>query len=587
MPVHRVTFSPSGRSTLVADGAAVLEAAEQAREPLRAECGGRGACGRCLVRILEGQAPEYRILRREAGVPVVLACLTAVHGPLTVAALAEVELPKLVSRQQNTGLAPIDAWAPWPLKLEPIVASSGDAGKAFERGRRGRPATPAGASHAGRPRRPRSRGDLGVAVDIGTTTLRLLLIRLSDGVVLGEAGAYNPQIPRGADVISRIMAAGKGLLEEMACSVRKSIASMIREAAEMAAADPAGIRGYVVAGNVTMIHLLLAADPSGIRRVPSQPQALAFAPVKAASLGWPGWQDAPVYTVPAAGGWVGGDIVAGAVRAGFSRATEAIALYVDLGTNGEIVLGGADFALACACSAGPAFEGGGIRCGMRADRGAVDGACVDEGKEALKLSVISGQGAAGLSPATHPVRPRGLCGSGLIAVAHALFHAGWIDRGGRFTDRLPAQQRVEGTWGVGVRLSQDGKVALWERDLASLIRAKAAVFAGIRSLLRSLGPGFPRIQEVVVSGNFGRFLNLPAALGIGLLPSMPLRAYRYVDNGALEGAALALLSKEFFAEISAYLRRITYVDLADLPGYMDEFVGASFLPHTHPEMLQL
>jgi uncharacterized 2Fe-2S/4Fe-4S cluster protein (DUF4445 family) len=556
MAVHRATFSPSGRSTLVRDGATILEAAEQAREPLRAECGGRGACGRCLVRILEGPAPEYRILRREAGVPVVLACLTPVHGPLTVAALAEVELPRLVSRDQNTGLAPIDAWAPWPLKLEPIVASAGDA-------------------------------DLGVAVDIGTTTLRLLLIRLSDGLVVGEAGAYNPQIPRGADVISRIMAAEKGLLEELACSVRKSIASMIQEAAEMATADPAGIRGYVVAGNVTMIHLLLAADPSGIRRLPSQPQALAFVPVKAAALGWPGQQDAPVYTVPAAGGWVGGDIVAGAVRAGFSRATEAIALYVDLGTNGEIVLGGAGFALACACSAGPAFEGGGIRCGMRADRGAVDGACLDEGKGVLKLSVIGGRRTAGVSPAIYPLRPRGLCGSGLIALADTLFHAGWIDRGGRFTDRLPAQQRVESTWGVGVRLSQDGKVALWERDLASLIRAKAAVFAGIRSLLASLGPGSPRIQEVVVSGNFGRFLNLPAALGIGLLPSMPLWAYRYVDNGALEGAALALLSKEFFAEIGAYLSKITYVDLADLPGYMDEFVGASFLPHTHPEMLQL
>jgi uncharacterized 2Fe-2S/4Fe-4S cluster protein (DUF4445 family) len=137
-----------------------------------------------------------------------------------------------------------------------------------------------------------------------------------------------------------------------------------------------------------------------------------------------------------------------------------------------------------------------------------------------------------------------------------------------------------------VRLSRDGKVALWERDIASLIRAKAAVFAGIRSLLASLGPGSPRIREAVVSGNFGRFLNLPAALGIGLLPAMPLAAYRYLDNGSLEGAALALLSREFLAEIGAYLSRITYVDLADLASYMDEFVGASFLPHTHPELLQ-
>jgi uncharacterized 2Fe-2S/4Fe-4S cluster protein (DUF4445 family) len=271
---------------------------------------------------------------------------------------------------------------------------------------------------------------------------------------------------------------------------------------------------------------------------------------------------------------VGGDIVAGAVRAGFSRSLEGMSLYVDLGTNGEIVLGGADFALACACSAGPAFEGGGIRCGMRADRGAVDGASINEETGAVQLSVIGGG------------RVRGVCGSGLIALTDALFRAGWIDRGGQFTDRVPAGQRVEGKWGTALALSEDGKVALWERDLASLIRAKAAVFAGIRSLLGALGPGPHTIDRATVSGNFGRFLNLPAALGIGLLPSLPLGRYGYVDNGSLEGAALGLLSREFFAEIAGYLSRVTYVDLADVPGYMDEFVGASFLPHTSPELLR-
>jgi len=484
----------------------------------------------------------------------VLACLTPVHGPLTVLPLGEAQLPKLISRDRNTGLAPLEVWSPWPLKLDPIVESHGAE-------------------------------DLGVAVDIGTTTLRLLLIRLSDGLITGEAGAYNPQISRGADVISRIVAAEKGFLGELAVSVRGAIGSMIAEAAAAGHAGLGRIRGYVVAGNVTMIHLLLAANPSGIRRVPSEPRALAFPPVDASELGWPGADRTPVYTVPAAGAWVGGDIVAGAVRAGFSRPAapeaqcrpaqgpEAMSLYVDLGTNGEIVLGGAGFALACACSAGPAFEGGGIRCGMRADRGAVDGASVDAETGAVQLSVIGGG------------RVRGVCGSGLIALTDALFRAGWIDRGGQFTGRLPAARRVEGKWGTALALSEDGKVALWERDLASLIRAKAAVFAGIRSLLGALGPGPHTIGRAIVSGNFGRFLNLPAALGIGLLPSLPLGRYGYVDNGSLEGAALGLLSRQFFAEIAGYLSRVTYVDLADVPGYMDEFVGASFLPHTSPELL--
>jgi uncharacterized 2Fe-2S/4Fe-4S cluster protein (DUF4445 family) len=543
MPSHRVQFSPSGRSTLAAEGSSILRAAELASEAVCAECGGRGACGRCLVRILEGQVPEYRVLRRESGFPQVLACLTPVDGPLTVQPLVEAQLPKLVSGDRHIGAQPLAAWAPWPLALAPLVEC-------------------------------RDPEDLGVALDIGTTTLRLLLIRLSDGAIVGEAGAYNPQISKGADVISRIVAAEKGSLGELASAIRRAVVSTIGEAAEAGGLDPGRIRGYVVAGNVTMIHLLLAEDPSGIRRVPSAPRALAFSAVDAADLGWPGRAGAPVHTVPGAGGWVGGDILAGAVRAGFSRAAET-ALYVDLGTNGEIVFGNADFALACACSAGPAFEGGGIRCGMRADRGAVDGAAIDGETGAVELSVIGGG------------RVRGLCGSGLIALADALFRAGWIDRGGRLTARVPGEHRVDGQWGAAIALSADRRVALWERDLASLIRAKAAVFAGIRSLVESLGPGGPSVERAYVSGNFGRYLNLPAAVAIGLLPDIPLGRYSYIDNGSLEGAALSLLSREFFAEIAGYLTRVTYVDLSELPGYMDEFVGASFLPHTSPDLLRL
>jgi uncharacterized 2Fe-2S/4Fe-4S cluster protein (DUF4445 family) len=538
MGPHQVSFAPSGRSTLVADGTTIFRAAHLAGEPLRAECGGRGACGRCLVRVLQGAVPEYRVLRREAGQAEVLGCLTPVHGPLVVQPLVEVQLPKLISRETDTGLAPLAAWAPWPLAFDPLVA-------------------------------PAPGGDLGVALDIGTTTLRLLVIRLSDGVIAGEASAYNPQIPRGADVITRIVAAERGALPELAGSIRGAVGAMLDTAAAGAGLDPRRVGAYVVAGNLTMIHLLLAADPSGIRRVPSTPGRLAFAPAPAAELGWPGTAGAAVHTLPAAGGWVGGDIVAGAVRAGFSRATAGLGLYVDLGTNGEILCGGADFALACACSAGPAFEGGGIRCGMRADRGAIDGARVDADSGAVELSVIGG------GP------PRGLCGSGLIALVDELFRASWIDRGGRFTARLPGHLRT------ALALTTDGKVTLWERDIESLIRAKAAIFAGIRTLTGSLGADAPPLERVVVSGNFGRFLNLPAAQGIGLLPTMAPGRFGYVANGALEGAALALLSREFGAEVEAYLRRITYVDLADLPGYMDEFVGASFLPHTSPEMLAL
>jgi uncharacterized 2Fe-2S/4Fe-4S cluster protein (DUF4445 family) len=539
---HLVSFA-SGRAALVPHGTDLLSAARMAGEPLSAECGGRGACGRCLVEIIDGPVPDYRILRREEGRAQVLACLTPVHGPTQLRTLPPAALPRLVGRAKNVGVRPLAEWAPWPLPLGPLAS-------------------------------PGSEADLGAAIDVGTTTLRLVLIKLRDGSVVGEAVRYNPQIPDGADVISRIVASEKGRREHLTAVVRAAVLSMVEEAAEGARVEPDLCRAYVVSGNATMIHLLLGEDPSGIRRVPPEPASLSFGPVPAAALGWPGDEGALVRTVPAAGGWVGGDIVAGVARAGLPRLKEDLCLYVDLGTNGEIALGNREFALACACSAGPAFEGGGIRCGMRAERGAIDGARIDDETGTLGLSVV-GEG-----------RVRGVCGSGLIALTDALFRAGWLDRSGAFTSRLPARYKTEGKWGTAVALSDRGDVAVWERDIASLVRAKAAIFAGIRSLVAVLG-GPVEIERVVVSGNFGRFLNLPAAIGIGLLPDLPLSRYSYLDNGALEGAALALLSRSLLEEMQGYLQRVTYVDLSELPGYMDEFVAASFLPHTSPDRLRL
>ncbi len=539
MPLHRVVFTPSGRSANVPHGATLADAARLASEPLTMECRGRGACGRCLVLVEEGDVSKHHFRGHEAGRPQVLACQLPVTGALTVRPLAEEKLPRLHTSHDVAGLAPLAQWAPCPVELEPM----------FD---------------------PLDESDLGVAVDIGTTTLRQLLIRLWDGTVLGDASRYNPQIPLGADVISRIVAAERGQLEQLSSMVRSAIAESTEALLSGCGAEPARIRGYVVAGNLTMIHLLLGHDPARIRLVGSEPPCRAFPAVPAASLGWLGADDAAVHTIAAAGAWVGGDILAGVLRAGFVHDQGRVSLYVDLGTNGEIALGGADFALTCACSAGPAFEGGGIVDGMRADLGAVDGARINSETGTMELSVVGHE----------PVR--GICGSGLIALADALFRSGWIDRSGRFTDSVPDRYRHSDDRGEALALCPDGKVALWERDLRSLVRAKAAIFAGIRVLLGSLGIGVTDIDRLVVSGNFGRFLNLPAAVGIGLLPELPPERYAYVDNGSLEGASLMLLSRRLEQQLESYYRRVTYVDLSEFPSYMDEFVGASFFPHTDP-----
>ena len=490
--------------------------------------------------------PEYRVLRREAGLPFVLACMTPVQSPLTIHPLVPEKLPELHTEERLQGVSPLASWTPGPFSHDP-------------------------------PFPPKGGRDLGVAVDIGTTTIRLLILDLAGGEILGEAAAYNPQIGQGADVIARIVSAEKGRLTALSSSVRKKIAEMVTDVSEKIGLCASGIRCYSVAGNPTMVHLLLGKDPSGIRRVPSEPEFLSIDPVDAPALGWPGSaNNTPVSLVPAVGGWVGGDITGGMVRAGFSQPSDrGLTLYVDLGTNGEIAIGREDFALACACSAGPAFEGGGIRCGMRADSGAVDGARIDAGTGKIELSVIGN------------AEPAGICGSGLITLAGELFRAGWIDRSGSFTDALPDIHRVGDDLESALALNAAGTVALWERDISGLVRAKAAVFAGIRSLLGALGDSADPIGKVIVSGNFGRFLNMSAAVGIGLLPDLPTGAFSYIENGSLEGASLALLSGGFLADLENYLQKVTYVDLSDLPGYMDEFVAASFLPHTDPELLKL
>ena len=328
MALYRVAFAPSGRRADVPHETTIAEAAKQAGETIAFECGGRGACGRCLVQVEQGEVPEYRVLRRQDGHPQTLACQTPVRTPLVIRTLSDARLPKIVSCHDVIGTKPLAQWTP-------ALTEPGSL-----------PLDPPGLSSTADP------GDLGVAVDIGTTTIRLVVIGLSDGVVLGDATRYNPQIQLGADVISRIVAAESGQLDRLSTMIRTSLAEMTVEAAHGGGVDPAHVRSYVVAGNLTMIHLLLALDPSPIRQVPCPPLPLRLPPVPTERLGLPG--QGQVQLVPAVGAWVGGDVIAGMMRAGLSLGGDGISLYVDLGTNGEIVLGTADFALTCACSAGPA-----------------------------------------------------------------------------------------------------------------------------------------------------------------------------------------------------------------------------------------
>jgi uncharacterized 2Fe-2S/4Fe-4S cluster protein (DUF4445 family) len=402
-------------------------------------------------------------------------------------------------------------------------------------------------------------GRYGVAVDIGTTTVALWLVDLSDGRVLAAQTAYNAQIACGLDVISRINYARK-YLPELTDRILDTVGRLLDAAAGPLALDRRRIVCACVAGNTTMIHLLLGIVPEYIRLEPYVPAVFSAPVFRAGEIGLPIAPDAPVLIAPAVGSYVGGDITAGALCTSLAGLGAETVLFLDIGTNGEILLGNGEFILACACSAGPAFEGGGIRHGMRASQGAIDRVSIDPVTGTANCRTI------GDAP------PIGICGSGMLSLTAELFRRGLIDSAGKFTDTAPLGP--ERGYALG------GRVTVSETDLNNLIRAKGAIFSACRTLLASVGLGFEELDRVYIAGGFGSYLDLADAKTIGLLPNLPDERFCFLGNAAVAGAYLTLLSQEYRDKLKTLAGRITYLDLSNEPGYIHEYMAALFLPHT-------
>jgi len=286
--------------------------------------------------------------------------------------------------------------------------------------------------------------------------------------------------------------------------------------------------------------------------------------------------EARIHFAPSVGSYVGGDITAGLLCTPILRHSEKTFLFIDAGTNGEIVVGNREWLVTCACSAGPAFEGAGTKCGTPASEGAIEKiSLAEDGTSAY--SVIGG------------VRPKGLCGSGLVDLLAELFIRGFIDRAGRLTEKAPRARFAVTESGEGF-LIEKARRTLWgrdivitEKDIANLIRTKAAVFSACSLLLKNVGLGFGRIDSVMIAGGFGQNLDVENAVRVGLLPDLPREKFRYLGNTSLSGAGLILLSERNRALVQEVAERMTYVELNNEPNYMNEFTGALFLPHTRME----
>ena len=417
---------------------------------------------------------------------------------------------------------------------------------------------------------------VGCAIDIGTTTVTMVLTDLQTGKILAKGSSGNGQIRYGADVINRIIEQGKsgGKKKLQDAIVKETLNPIIANLCKSAGISARSILRMCVAANTTMNHLFVGVDAEPVRMEPYIPSFFAWEGLLAGDLKLPANPLAPVIIAPNIGSYVGGDITAGTLAAGIWDKDE-MSLFIDLGTNGEIVFGNRDFLMSCACSAGPAFEGGDISCGMRATDGAIEACEIDKETMEPKLTIVGDAGQ----------KPVGICGSGIIDIISELFRCGIINAKGLFV--RDGQRVGRDAHGMGRYIlataeeSETGReVSINEVDIDNFIRAKGAIFSAIDTMLSAVDMTVDMIEKVYVAGGIGSGINMKNSVNIGMLPDVELEKYAYIGNSSLTGAYAMVMSDEATAKCTEVGANMTYLELSTHPGYMDAFVAACFLPHT-------
>lgn len=458
--------------------------------------------------------------------------------------------------------------------VQASLASLRDMGSALRRGEWQVAATLADTGDAWRLVRVDPAGQappaLGLAIDLGTTTVVAELVDISSGKVLASRMMYNAQQQYGIDVTSRMMHAEKpGGLAALRQAILATLNELTASLSIQTKQEVQSIVAAVVAGNNIMMHLLLGFDPSSIRRDPYVPATSDFPILTAVEAGLNIHPSAPLYLFPATSGYVGGDVTAGLLATGIPDRDE-LTILVDIGTNGETVLGNRDFLLACSGSAGSAFEGCGLEWGMAAQPGAIDHVWIENSR--LRYRTVAGE------------PPRGICGSGLIEALGAFLQADVINRNGKVN--LTAPYARQGEVHSEVVLAPAGEtsigrdIALRQADLENLIRDKAALYAGSRILLANAEMTFDDVSEILIAGNFGQSLAIEQAVRIGLLPDISHERIHFIGNSSLAGARTALLSRQAWQHAGEIASSITCLELTTEPRYFEEYTAALFLPHT-------
>lgn len=418
--------------------------------------------------------------------------------------------------------------------------------------------------------------NFGIAIDIGTTTLVIYLVDLNSQKVLSTKACYNPQAGFGEDVISRIIYAQeeKGL-EDLHNVLINQINTMISELIIEEHITLDDITSIICAGNTTMTHLLLKIDPTYIRKDPYVPALNSMPVIRASEIGININPKGLLWCLPCIGSYVGGDIASGVLASGMYNSKE-LCLLIDMGTNGEIVLGNKDWLIACSTSAGPCFEGSGIKSGIRAMKGAIQNIKIQNNK--FKIETIGN------------VLPKGICGSGIIDIVSELFVNKLIDRSGKIKQNkyFKVRQNQDGikelilVEAVCSAINKD--IVIDETDIKNIMHSKGAIYTGIEVLLKETGFKKSDLKRIFIAGGLGTALNIRSAVNIGLLPDCPEKDFIFLGNTSISGAKTCLLSIEAMQQIEIITNKMTYLDLSTNAGFMNNYSASLFLPHTDIEL---
>jgi uncharacterized 2Fe-2S/4Fe-4S cluster protein (DUF4445 family) len=413
----------------------------------------------------------------------------------------------------------------------------------------------------------------GLALDLGSTTLECSLFDLLTGAKLDAAGAENPQVRFGPDVLTRVQHSMTGEFEALTRALREGVNALVEKISRRNHIGADDIYAVTVAGNTIMSHFFLGLDVNNIPLSPYIPVINRSFLLSAGEIGLSTNRNAVVYVFPNSGSYVGGDIVSGMLFSGIYKAEEPL-LFIDVGTNVEVTLGCRDWIMTGAGAAGPALEGGVASIGKKAESGTISSVRIDPVTRKIDITVLSGS------------EPAGICGSGLIDLVSELFSAGIIDQSGRFTGVGEGIVEKEGGRAYVVYKSEDRELSLTEPEIHNFLLSKAAMFSFLYVFVRSVGLSFRDIRKVYIAGALGCGINPKSAINIGMLPDMPEDRFIPLGNASLGGAEMVLLDRLLLREVNEIAARVTYREMNEDAELMNILQGGLFLPHTEPEMLK-